>query len=133
MNKESYEKNIKEFMKKHGIEGFLEIYFTKFLLNALKFQMKSTLGENNELKEDPGIAFYLHNKKIGGMEDIKKFENELKETCNKIAKQIIKELKEDEEFNDLFEGKIEKIKDKKLEEKFIRELHKIMGGLKNPK
>ena len=27
--------------------------------------MKSTLGKSNELDKDPGIAFYLHDKKIG--------------------------------------------------------------------
>ena len=133
MNEENYEKNIREFMKKYGIEGFLEIYFTKFLFKALKFQMKSTLGANDELNKDPGIAFYFHNKKIGNIEDIKKFENELKETCNKIAKQIINELKDDEEFKDLFEGNMEKMKDKKLEEKFTKELHKIIEGLKHGK
>jgi len=133
MNKEDYEKNIKEFMNKYGTEGFLELYFTKFLVKALKFQMKSTLGEGNKLKKDPGVAFYLHDKKIGNIEDIKNFEKEIEGICNKIAKRIIKELREDKNFKDLFEGKIEKIKDEKLEKKFRKELHKIIEELKYKK
>jgi len=133
MNPENYKENIEGFMKKHGIDGFLEIYFTKFLFKALKFQMKSSIGESRRISKDPGIAFYLHNKKIGSVEDVKKFEKDLQNICNNVAKQMIKELKEDKEFKNLFSGDLKKIQDKKLEEKFTKKLHKIIKGLKYSK
>jgi hypothetical protein len=122
--------NIKEFMKKYGVEGFLEIYFTKFLFHALKFQMKSTLEGCNELDEDSGIAFYLKDKKIGNAEDVEKFEKELEEICNQVSKKMIQELKNEKDFQELFEGKLDKLKDEVLEKKFTKKLHQIIKELK---
>lgn len=133
MNSEDYQKNISEFMEKHGIDGFLELYFTKFLFKALKFQMRSKLDNSTDLERDPGIVFYLQDGKIASVEDIEKFEEDLTEICNKAAKEIIKRLKKDAQFKDIFDGNIEKIKDEKLEGIFTKRLHEIIEELSSAK
>jgi hypothetical protein len=127
---ENYDKNLKDFMEKYGVEGFLKIYFKNFLFKALRFQMRSSLGDSSDLKKDPGIAFYIKDNKICKISDVDKFEKDLQEICFNLAEKIIKKLKQSKKFEDLFSGNIEKINDNELEKIFLKELHKTFMELK---
>ena len=128
MKEENYQKNIGEFMKKYGIDGFLRLYFTNFLFKAIKFQMRSKL-EGSDLNKDPGVVYYIHNNKIGKIEEIEKFEKELKEICSKAAKTLVKELEKNEKLKDLFEGNLDKIDDEKVQKELEKSFHDLLNHL----
>ena len=124
MKTETAEKNIKEFMEKHGVEGFLKIYFAKYLLKMVTSELKSKLGP--KLSTDPGTIFYYKGNQIESLSDIHKYEKELYEECKKKSDVIIAQFKKDKKFNDLFKGNIEKLNDPILEKHFKRKLHEIL-------
>ena len=128
INTKDAEKNIKEFMNKHGVKGFLILYFAKYLLKVLKFQLKSKLGEV-DAEKDPGFIFFTKNGKITNTSDIDKYETELYEICKQKAKIIVEELENDKKFEELLKGDFSKIKDTSLEPKFEKALHDILKDL----
>lgn len=126
------EENIKEFMKKHGPKGFLILYFSKYLFNLLKFQLKSKFA-NIDPEKDPAYIFYTKNGKITKLSDIERYENELYEVCKQKAKVIVEELEKDSNFSSLFKGDFSKVKDPQLEKKFEASLHQIFKNLQEDK
>lgn len=128
MNQEQAEKNVREFMEKYGVEGFLKLYFSKYLLKLVKSELKSRVGP--DLSKDPGTIFYFQGNKIEKLSDIKKYEAEICKECGKRSDEIIAQLKSDKEFKDLFEGNIERINDKRLQKRFEKKLHEILDGWK---
>jgi hypothetical protein len=118
------EKNIKEFMEKYGVEGFIKIYFSKYLLKLIKSELKSKLGP--DLSKDPATIFYYKDNKIENLSDIEKYEDEIYDECKKRSDEIISELKNNSRFNDLFSGNFEGLNDKKIQNRFEKELHEIM-------
>lgn len=118
------EKNIKEFMEKYGVEGFIKIYFSKYLLKLIKSELKSKLGP--DLSKDPATIFYYKDNKIEKLSDIEKYEDEIYDECKKKSDEIISELKNNSRFNDLFSGNFEGLNDKKIQNRFEKELHEIM-------
>jgi hypothetical protein len=128
MNTETAEKNIREFMEKHGVEGFLKIYFAKYLFKMVISELKSKLG--SKLSTDPGTIFYYKGNKIENLSDIHKYEKELYEECKKKTDEIITQFKKDKKFNDLFKGDIEKLNDALLEKHFQKKLHEILESWK---
>jgi hypothetical protein len=124
MNSDKAERNIKAFMDKYGVEGFIKLYFSKYLFKIIKSELKSKLGP--DLSKDPATIFYYKDNKIEKLSDIEKYEDEIFEECKKRAGEIINELKGDSKFDNLFAGKFESLNDKKIQNRFEKELHKIM-------
>jgi hypothetical protein len=128
MNIEKAEKNLAEFMKKHGAEGFLKLYFSKYLLKLVMSALKSKIGP--ELSEDPGTIFFYKEHQIEKLSDIQRYKDELYEECKKKADEIITHFKKDKKFNDLFKGNPEKLNDALLEKHFEKKLHEILEDWK---
>lgn len=123
MNSELAESNIKKFMDKYGVEGFLKLYFAKYLLKLVKSELKSKIGP--KLSRDPGTIFYYKGHQIEKLSDIHKYEDQLYDECKKKADEIITQFKKDKKFNDLFTGNLEKLNDTLLEKHFEKKLHEI--------
>jgi len=131
MNKlPNFEKNIKEFMEEHGIEGFLKLYFATYLMQLLKSEIKSKGGE---LGEDPGYIFYIRGKEIERLSDIEKYEDQLYEEFKKKADEMIVQLKKDKKFKDFFEGNFGRFKDPEMEKRFEKRLHETIESWKRGK
>jgi hypothetical protein len=124
MNIELAESNIQKFMNRYGIEGFLKLYFAKYLLKLLKSELKSKMG--SEISIDPGVIFHYKGQQIEKLCDIHEYEGQLFEECKKKADEIITQFKKDKKFNDLFKGNLEKLNDPLLEKCFEKKLHEIL-------
>lgn len=118
------EKNIKEFMERYGVEGFIKLYFSKYLFKLIKAELKSKLG--SDISKDPGTIFYYSGNKIEKRSDIEKYEDNIYGECKKRAAGIVKELKDDSKFNDLFQGNFDRLNDQKIQKRFEKELHEIL-------
>ena len=135
MKIEEAERNIKEFMDKHGVEGFLKLYFAKYLLKLIVSELKSKLGTElaEGISRDPGTIFYYKDNKIEKLSDIEKYKEQLSEECKKKANEVVKELKKDNKFKDLFKafkGDYKELRDPKLEERFEKKMHEILEDWK---
>lgn len=135
MNITDAEKNIKEFMEKYGIEGFLKLYFAKYLLKLIVSELKSKLGTElaKGISRDPRTIFYYKNNKIEKLSDIEKYEDQLFKECKKKAGEIVEEMEKDEELDNFFkrfEGDFDKLNEPKLEKCFRKKIHKILEDWK---
>lgn len=122
------EENIKQFMEKHETKGFLILYFSKYLFQLLKFQLKSKFTDTDPEK-DSAYIFYTKNGKITNLSEVVKYEKELYEVCKQKAKIIVEELEKDSNLSLLFKGDFSKINDPQLEKKFETALHRILKNL----
>lgn len=124
MKTDAAEKNIKEFMERYGVEGFIKLYFSKYLFKLIKAELKSKLG--SDISKDPGTIFYYSGNKIEKRSDIEKYEDNIYGECEKRATDIVNELKDDSKFDDLFQGNFDRLDDQKIQKRFEKELHEIL-------
>lgn len=125
MKVEDIEKNIREFMKIHGIEGFLILYFSNYLMELILSEVKSKIPKA-EVSEDPSIIFFYKDGEIQTLSGIHSYEKEIYKECRKRAGEIVRELKKEKQFEDLFRGNIAKLDDPALEKIFEKKLHEIL-------
>lgn len=86
--------NLKEFINKYGEEGFLELYFTNFLFEIVKDNIRSKAGS---ISKSPGLQYFFN--KEGEFESttkLKEFDIRLKKECNKKSKEIVNLIKQRE-------------------------------------
>lgn len=55
-NFEEADKNLQDFLEKHGSEGFLKLFFTNYLVNLVSYYIQ-TRGKTKD--EDPGYLFHF--------------------------------------------------------------------------
>lgn len=127
---EDYEKNVREFIDKHGIEGFLTLFFARYLLKILKSEVKSK-SRGPEIADDPGVLFYFKGKEIESFSDMEEYEDQILEECKKKAREMVSNLKDDEKFEGLFKGNFEKLEDPKLKDRFKDKMHELFEKWKS--
>lgn len=126
---EEYEENIQEFLDTHGMEGFLKLYFTNFLVEMIQGEAK-TESEGTDLIDDPGVQFYFKGHSIEDENDLREFEDALFDECMSKSEEMVEKLKEDEKFEKLFaeefnEEHLELLDDPELEDRFEERMHEL--------
>jgi len=106
-------------MNKHGVEGFLNLFFTNYFYEVTVNQAKSYL-KDKKIDNDIGFLFYKFEDKIGSYDDLTKFEDEIKKECNNISKRVVEKIKEDYDLEHFIELE---------EDKFSKKLHEIIDEL----
>jgi hypothetical protein len=90
------EKNLREFLDKHGKDGLLRLLLTNYLLELAMYYLHAE--ENRPaVKEDTGYRFYVDGKEHAYKpEAIERFKQDLRRECEKKARLIIDNLKKTE-------------------------------------
>ncbi|MBD3155497.1 MAG: hypothetical protein GF368_02480 [Candidatus Aenigmarchaeota archaeon] len=130
-SKEQMEKNIKEFMKKHGPEGFLKLYLTEYLSQLVLSELRSKHNDLKKIDQDLGYIYHFEGKKIHSIKDDKEFRERTQGLCKEKANLILTRLKDDKKFTYLFENDASKLvlDNKELETMFIAKMHEIITEL----
>lgn len=87
------EKNLREFLDKHGKDGFLRLLLTNYLFELAMYYLHA---EKNPpaVKEDTSYRFYVDGKEHAyPPEAIEHFKQDLRKECKKKALLIIENLK----------------------------------------
>lgn len=128
---EQIEKNVKEFMKQHGLEGFLKLYWTEYLLRLVLAELRSRHEDLRELDRDFGYIYHFENGRISSFKKDKEFREKLRELCEEKAQKMLDGFKKDEKFEYLFEGDASKLiwEDKKLTKEFTSKMHEILDEI----
>ena len=88
-NKENAEENIKQFIEKHGQKGFLELILSNYLFELIMFYLHTDKSDRAKQDEAASYRFYVNNEeKTFTFEQIDDFKEELKEECNRKAKEM---------------------------------------------
>jgi len=93
-SKADAERNLKEFLDKHGREGFLKLLLTNYLFDLAQYYLHTEKNPAVKVREDTGYRFY-----VGGRErvykpgEIEQFKQDLRRECEKKALLIIENLK----------------------------------------
>lgn len=95
MSKPSAENNIKEFLDKHGREGFLQLFLTNYLFELIMFYLHSEKNPSAQIREDTSYVFYGGGRERAySSEQIEEFKRDLRAECKKKAEGIVEKLKE---------------------------------------
>lgn len=126
---EESEENIEEFLDQHGVQGFLKLYFTNFLVEMIQGEAK-TESEGTDLTDDPGVQFYFKGHSIEDESDLHDFEDALFDECKRKAEEMVEQLEDDEKFGQLFteeigEEELELLEDSELEKHFEQRMHEL--------
>lgn len=93
-NKTDAESNIQEFLKKHGREGFLELFLTNYLFELVMYYLHSEKNPGAQVLEDTSYTFYAGGREqVYPPEQIEKFKRDLRAECRKKATLIIETLR----------------------------------------
>lgn len=93
MTRAGAENNLKEFLDRHGKDGFLRLLLTNYLFELAMYYLHS---EKNPpaVREDTGYRFYVDGRKrVYKPEAIERFKQDLRRECEKKALLIIDNLK----------------------------------------
>ena len=94
-SKADLEKNLQEFLKKHGREGFLRLLLTNYLFELTMYYLHSEKNPEAQVREDTGYRFYVDDKdRVYEPKQIEQFKLDLRRECEKKAVLIVKNLKE---------------------------------------
>lgn len=124
IDEEEFERNINNFIEKHGIDGFLTLYFSKYLFKILKNEIKSK-SQGKGISNDPGVIFYFKGEGIENFSELDHYEDKIYEECKEKAREMVSNLKDDEKFKPLFEGDFEKLDDPELKDRFKTRMHDL--------
>lgn len=124
MNNNEIDK-IKKFLNEQGYEVFLTKFFTNYFYEIGRYEIKSYLDRKYP-DLDPGYVYYLREGQIGSYEEITNFEEELKQECNKIAKEVISNMS-NEEFQQILRGEKKDLTD--FKDEFIEQFHDTIENL----
>lgn len=118
--------NVEAFLGAHGVEGLLTLYFTNYLVELIKGEMKSE-SEGTDLLDDPGVQYYFGGTSIDAESSVQQFEDALFDECKPKAREMVQELKDDDEFQRIFEEADEEVlailEDDRLEDRFQEKMH----------
>jgi hypothetical protein len=85
------EQNVNEFIKKHGKEGFLKLFFTNYLHELVQYYLHS----RGKKGEDTGLLFYVNFRgRAYSPQELDHFRNDLRRACGEKATQIVQKIKE---------------------------------------
>lgn len=85
------ERNIREFLEKHGQEGFLKLFLTNYLYDLVLYFVHSA-GRDRE--ENPGYYFYFRaDGKVIAAEEVDELREEVRKECSRRATYIVSEMK----------------------------------------
>ena len=97
------ERNLREFLDKHGKEGLLRLLLTNYLFELAMYFLH-TAKNPPAVREDTGYRFYVSGReRVYKPTEIEQFKHDLREECEKKADRIIVKLKEAELFDKLGE------------------------------
>lgn len=121
------DKNVKEFMEEHGVQGFLTLFFTNYFYEMTIDQIKSYIN-SDQPEDDLGYQYYLFDEEIGSYDEVKEFEGEIKEECRNMAERIVEEMENNcEEMDKIMKGETEELSIS--EEDFQTLLHNVFETL----
>lgn len=121
------DKNVKEFMEEHGVQGFLTLFFTNYFYKMTIDQIKSYIN-SDQPEDDLGYQYYLFDEEIGSYDEVKEFEGEIKEECRNMAERIVEEMENNcEEMDKIMKGETEELSIS--EEDFQTLLHNVFETL----
>jgi hypothetical protein len=87
------EKNLREFLGRHGKDGFLRLLLTNYLFELAMYYLHSDKNPP-AVKEDTGYRFYVDGReRVYKPEAIERFKLDLRKECEKKALLIIENLK----------------------------------------
>jgi len=88
----SAEQNIKQFTDKFGQDGFLRVYFSKYLYEIADYYLHSK-GTNPE--EDSGFLYYFgSNQKLFSPQELDDFRKNLRIACKDKSTNIVERIKQ---------------------------------------
>jgi hypothetical protein len=122
------EDKIEEFMDKHGVRGFLKLYFAEFFFRTLMESVKagkeqSSVEEGSNIEFDTGIQHHIANELSGSQ--LQERKKEIKKECGKKAEKLINLLEDDEEFKELFEGNFDLLENEETQERINEHIIEI--------
>ncbi|MFW5928764.1 MAG: hypothetical protein ACOCSL_06110 [Thermoplasmatota archaeon] len=127
MPMQEIDKNVKEFMEEHGVQGFLTLFFTNYFYKMTIDQIKSYIN-SDQPEDDLGYQYYLFDEEIGSYDEVKEFEGEIKEECRNMAERIVEEMENNcEEMDKIMKGETEELSIS--EEDFQTLLHNVFETL----
>ncbi len=101
-SKADAERNLKEFLEKHGKDGLLTLLLTNYLFELALYYLHT--GKNAQVKEDTGYRFYVGGKeRVYTPAEIEQFKLELRKECEKKTVLIVQKLRETEPLDRLDE------------------------------
>jgi len=91
-NFEEADKNLQDFLEKHGSEGFLKLFFTNYLVDLVNYYIQ-TRGKNKD--DDPSYLFHFDiSGKPHSQEKNEKFRLGLHKVCSEYSNTIVDALKQ---------------------------------------
>ena len=92
MSSSDTEKKMNEFIEKYGYEGYFELFISNYLYELIQYILHS----KSRVRADALVTYYYTDSegKILPPEEMKTFENELKNKCKLRSKVIVKKLTE---------------------------------------
>lgn len=103
-SKADAERNLKEFLDKHGREGFLRLLLTNYLFELAMYYLHTDKNPAAQVREDTGYRFYVGGKeRVYKPNEIERFKQDLRIECEKKALLIIENLKKMEILEKLHE------------------------------
>lgn len=89
------ESNIQKFLRRHGREGFLELFLTNYLFELVMYYLRSEKNPSAQIREDTSYTFYVGGREQAySPEQIEEFKRDLRAECRKRAILIVAEIKE---------------------------------------
>jgi len=95
MDANKAESNLREFMKKHGREGFVKLLLTNYLFELVMYYLHSGKNPSAQVSEDTSYRFYVDGQeRVYPPEQIERFKRDLRFECQKKASLVVKTLRE---------------------------------------
>jgi hypothetical protein len=94
-SKADAEKNLNEFFRAHGREGFLRLLLTNYLFELVMYYLHTGKNPAFQVREDTSYRFYVDGKdRVYNSDEIERFRNDLRTECEKKGILIIQTLEE---------------------------------------
>jgi len=94
-SKADAEKNLKEFLERHGRKGFLRLLLTNYLFEIAMYYLHTEKNPRAQVREDTGYRFYVGGRdRVYKPDEIEQFRQDLRGECEKKAILIIEKLTE---------------------------------------
>jgi hypothetical protein len=102
------EARVKQFLNKHGREGFFKLFLTNYLYELAMYYLHSEKNPAAQIREDTSYRFYVDGQeRVYSPREVEKFKHDLLSECRKKAELIVENLKEMEVFEELDENIVE--------------------------
>ena len=93
-NKARAESNLREFLEKHGREGFLKLLLTNYLFELAMYYLHSEKNPSAQVMEDTSYRFFVDGReRVYPPEQIDRFKRDLRAECGKKAALVVETLR----------------------------------------